>query len=299
MFETSPFQPDTTTSTTTSTTTPLRTEPWIHLLSHRSCSENQTLPCSLDFIKNINAIRSNALRYPEVKGLHLYTSLPPEIVTKWSKHLELERGRGYWFWKSALVNLLLRNKELRDNDCLMYTDGDYSYVQAGNGVRLCQSMTDDLVLLRLPSIYCEHAWTKGRVFQEFKVPWNDSHYGLTVQINAAGYVLRVNERTRKFLALWEELASHLELIDDSSFPWDVIKTWQSPWLNQHRHDQSLLSMMAKASTPYSGGCHSESRHTRRPEGLPVPPTPSKEDEAKGWKLHPKYGVEGLKISYME
>ncbi|CAE8627166.1 unnamed protein product [Polarella glacialis] len=77
------------------------------LVSHRSCSEDQSLQCSKGFIAEIKKMAAVAAQYPIINETHLFTRLPDTISSdpRWARHIQPGiRGRCFWFWKPAIIN---------------------------------------------------------------------------------------------------------------------------------------------------------------------------------------------------
>ncbi|CAE8620037.1 unnamed protein product, partial [Polarella glacialis] len=124
-----------------------------------------------------------AQKFPEIKQMHLYTSLPDELMNdpRWATHVKAKvRGRGYWFWKSALANMLLLKGVLRDGDRLLYVNTD-SMDMMGELIKVSNGDKTDADLILQSQSHCEHAWSKGDIFELFGSTWDDPHYGLTQQ----------------------------------------------------------------------------------------------------------------------
>ena len=80
----------------------------MHLVSHRSCSQNLSDACSEVFLAQLRKLLAAASR-TELWRAHLFAALPQELMEqpRWVTHVRATRGRGYWFWKPALLNMLL------------------------------------------------------------------------------------------------------------------------------------------------------------------------------------------------
>lgn len=106
---------------------------------------------------------------------------------------------------------------------------------------------------------------------------------MTPQSHAQFWIVKVNERSRKFLKLYEELVSDFHLLADEE---SVLPN--SPDFKENRHDQSLLSMMAKANKPSLIPSYVEACFGKL--GMQVP-----DGFADTFERHPTYGVPGLKV----
>ena len=85
-------------------------------------------------------------------------------------------------------------------------------------------------------------WTKGDIYEAFNVSFEGPQYGSSRQAWANFWLLRVNTKTRELISKWENLASNFHLISD-----EESKAPNDPTFVENRHDQSLLSMLLKAS----------------------------------------------------
>lgn len=259
----------------------------LHLLSHRSCSQDHSAKCNQGFIKEMASMDKEANTAPEIDERHLYTRLPDELMNdpRWQTHVKPGvRGRGYWFWKAALSRMLLSQGVLQLGDELLYVDAD-SMGMMKHIIRMRGNHKEDVILAAQP--HCEHVWTKGDIFQRFGTTWDSLHYGLTQQPKAQAWLMRLNERTLKLLQIWEGLMTDFHLVSDEP---SRNKALDGPWFKrkENRHDQSILSMILKASVAKSGSC-------KEPD-FPCDRLGSK-DETAGWQVHPELGVPGLTVKY--
>jgi len=260
--------------------------------SHRSCSQNAFDSCNVQYRKQM----LHAMEYARKCGIETnhtltYTALPDYLMNDptWKKHAQPKlRGRGYWFWKPALANHLLSQTDLgiKDGDILIYLDGD----EADQMKRLLNVSANnaswDMVVEN--QIYCEYQWTKGDIFKHFGVKPEDPHYGRTQQYHANKYVIRVNEKSRKFLVMWEELMKDFHLVSDeaSIHP-------NADGFRENRHDQSMYSMLLKASLRHNGNC--STGRTIRSQDEELGSLPIVSDSAVAWRPHEKFGIHGLKV----
>lgn len=246
--------------------------PRVHLLSHRSCSQDPKEGCNRQMGKLVGELEDRGKGVAGIHEIHAYRTLPPELMDdlRWKNHVVPHvRGRGYWFWKPAITNLLLEKGTIKDGDIVVWVDADSNIATRGtflaqqNDKRGC-----DFLIQRDGG--CEYEWTKGDIFAEFGVTPDDAQYGRTAQPKAQTWVARINERSRMLLKHWEDLATNLHLISD-----EPSQSPNSPKFRENRHDQSLISLLLKASDKSAAsGC---------------------EANKVQWKMHPKYGVPWLKV----
>lgn len=266
--------------------------PKVHLISHRSCSDNPKDVCNKKYYEQLKAFSYTvSRRAPRFTEHHLFQGLP-EVITsnpKWSRHISnFTRGRGYWFWKSALINLLLEQGKIKDGDVAVWHDPDEpayflnTFYDPADWSNLLTKGEWDIFLK--PEGACERHWTKGDIFRKFNVSWGDAQYGTTMQVHALLAIFKINQKTRAFLKHWENLMSDFHLVSD-----EPSRTDNAPGWLENRHDQSMLSMLAKANNGVDRdeaangiyqGC-SENSSNKVKDIMP--------------KLHPVYGVPGLEI----
>lgn len=170
------------------------------------------------------------------------SNLSPEFVTKHRSRLSiLNRGYGFWIWKPRVIlDSLL---EVADRDIVVYVDVGCHLNKHGN-----KKMTEYLEKVSLSSSgilsseYCEEEakWTKGDVLDYFNVRLNAEVVN-SRQRQSGVIFLRNEERTRKFVSDWLEIMEAFpNFIDDSPS-----SSANFPSFVQHRHDQSIFSIMSK------------------------------------------------------
>jgi hypothetical protein len=261
-------------------------------------------------------VSQSALKIPAINKHHLFQGLPHQIERnpKWRHHLrEGKKGRGYWFWKPTLVKYLISLGSIRHGDIVVWADADAwqdgafkmkadMWSQAleaiSGGVDVfaksepCQQGDSPM---GVPC--CEYEWTKQNIFSHFGKSWDDPHYGLTSQVHAELLVLNINERTRAFLDKWEDMNAQWQLLSE-----EKSSEKDNPHFKEHRHDQSILSMLVKANRPsivpkfgrslgrfdqdlvlQSNACAKKANRSEL----------WRENATRDWVRHPTFGISGL------
>lgn len=226
---------------------------------------------------------------------HTFSELPEEVLhdPRWQDYLNSDR-RGYgWFWKPALANYLIKKNYLCANDTVVYVDAGCSIgKKSALGWRemLAQvspnSPTDMLVFqLTLP----EREYTKGNVFERFGVNADSKEFGTTNQVAATYFLLRVGDRTKRFLQHWEKLMEDFSLVAD-----EAASSTENPSLKSARSDQSIFSLLVKSNEPlYEGQEHSAPVAPRHKEfGIPDLKVLVREDI--GWPVRSEDETQPLK-----
>lgn len=243
----------------------------------------------------------------------VHSALPEYLMRdpRWVKYTKPGlRGRGYWFWKAAILEHLLGDAPLgiQDGDWVIYADGDRHWLMRPllNMAQKCEQAEASAVAKnvvgkkgrvlqgralggRKPAAGCpdlvaqmqpgtESDWTRGDVFGRFGVLPGDSHYGSTGQLKAQTFMVHVNVRTRTFARHWVRLCADRHLISGGP----SISTKDSKGFKASREDQSLYSMLVKASLP--GGCKNVRGSAQAP--------------ALGATcVHPEFGIPGLRVAF--
>ena len=150
------------------------------------------------------------------------------------------RGYGYWIWKPYVVRKAMR--AAREGEVVVYADAGCtigSRTRLRELVAATSAETDGLVAFFVPERYDprESRWTKREVLRVFGVENDDS----SRQIMATAFLIKNTARNRAFVDEWYHLCSRYGLVDDT------LSEEQRPEFSEHRHDQSLFSMLIKTT----------------------------------------------------
>jgi Glycosyltransferase family 10 (fucosyltransferase) C-term len=166
------------------------------------------------------------------------------------------RGLGYWIWKPASIFHTL--SELPEGDILVYSDSGSEVLPfyASTVYRWYDMLIrggKEILVLELP--FAEHEWTKMDVIKAFlpgatagnvEALLASSALGSIGQIGATALVMKNSGAVRRIVKDWMDLAvgDSYSLIDDS-----VSVAPNHSNFREHRHDQSLLSLLLKFKFP--------------------------------------------------
>lgn len=153
--------------------------------------------------------------------------------------LEAKRGNGYYLWKPYFLNKAY--KELGEDDYLIYTDSGAIYVNKIQYLIECMNRQKvDIMVFSLPHDMLERKYTKRDAF--VLMDCDSLEYADTTQTIGGYVVLRKSKFVEDFLAEDLTYAQDPRIITDSS---NVMgKDNYSGWID-HRHDQSVFSLMTK------------------------------------------------------
>ena len=151
-------------------------------------------------------------------------------------------GFGYWIWKSHLVRREL--EAMADGDILLYADSGCQFNVNAASMRRLQDYFDMLAdsphaSLSFELIHLERRWTKRDCFDHFDVAVDDSR-----QLMATAFLVKKCRAGLDLIDGINDLISkkRYHLFDDtpSLAPND-------PDFIEHRHDQSIFSLLRKAA----------------------------------------------------
>lgn len=164
----------------------------------------------------------------------------------WNQHSEFihsnHKGYGYWLWKSYLI--LKTFQQMQDNDILLYADGgceiDSNKKELIND--LFQKVDKDLIISsywnsdgRDPS---EKVWSKKDLL--IHLGFSDNPTIHNRQSQATSICFKKCEKTLRFVNEWYLTSCNYHLLDDSP----SIQPNYHCFL-EHRHDQSIFSLLVK------------------------------------------------------
>lgn len=152
--------------------------------------------------------------------------------------LNNKKGGGYWLWKPYIINNTL--KKLKDGDYLFYCDSGVILV---NKIELLIKDLDrenqDIMGFELPLI--ESQWTKKETLVNLNC--YDKIFYESNQILASFILIKNTNRSRKFIEGFLRLCCVKDNIIDATKPLNN----QLDDFIDHRHDQSIFSLMYKQS----------------------------------------------------
>ena len=172
-------------------------------------------------------------------GVESFTAYGPDSYTdefhRKNRHiLNQPRGKGYWLWKPWII--LQEFDKLSEGDVVMYSDAG---LYAINDVSPLYETCDERMVFKIPDTHYIREWTKKDCFvlTECDTP----EYQNARMVNGAVSLWRVSNGNRLFLEEW------LRICKDSRAITDMPNMFGPNYFGfkAHRHDQSILSLLAK------------------------------------------------------
>ena len=158
----------------------------------------------------------------------------------WPKHGEFiqnnRRGYGYWLWKSYIIKKTMES--MSDGDILLYLDCGCE-IGAMHKTKLAEyfeHVKTDLLIGTGTQI--EKCWNKQDLLLHLNIT-NSQHLS-SPQRQAGAALYYVCDKTREFVNMWYNTCCDYHMIDDTP------SVAANPhYFREHRHDQSVFSLLAK------------------------------------------------------
>jgi len=154
------------------------------------------------------------------------------------------RGYGYWVWKPYVI--LLNLDEMNDGDFLMFSDsGNTINFEGYKRIKEYYSLLEKHSIIAFRIQYDEKMYNKmDTVTGVVKTLGNEQNVTALLegkQVTAACLLVKKTPMTVKLMQLWYSLCSEYHLVDDSPSVQPNL-----PVFKEHRHDQSILSLIVKS-----------------------------------------------------
>jgi hypothetical protein len=184
-----------------------------------------------------------------------------------NKHiLDQRRGVGYWLWKPYFIKKVY--DLLDDGDYLFYIDSGTSIVKPLDALyELCDKNNGTLLFENRDGnphkqIWLNDQWTKGDCFT--KMYCDNARYYKGYQCSANLQLYKKNDFNTKFINDYLTYAEDEDILTDK--PNTLSKN--QPDFIDHRHDQSILSLLAIKCGVKLQPSPSECGEGTRPTGCP-------------------------------
>lgn len=167
----------------------------------------------------------------------------------WNTHgnfiTQHNRGYGYWLWKSYLISKTLSN--MQDNDILFYADAGCEVNEEKKEITetLIKELQSDnnycIYMCLNDSIHKEEQYTKFETLKEFNCQ-NTAIVLKRTQLIGGLLMIKVNDKSKKIMQDWFDYSTKNDycLLNDS-----LSSQQERRKFKNHRHDQSIISLMAK------------------------------------------------------
>ena len=151
--------------------------------------------------------------------------------------LSQQRGAGYWLWKPYLICKTL--DQMKDGDWLMYADSGSWFIHSMKHlIEPCRALNGLMLFHNDPWNINSH-WTKRDCF--VKMDGDTEEITAKRQLEASFVFCQKNDFVVHFMREWLRWCQTDEIVTDAA---NVCGEENYPGFCDHRHDQSILSILA-------------------------------------------------------
>lgn len=172
--------------------------------------------------------------------------LSPEFCENFKNILSHQRGGGYWIWKWDII--LNRLEKIPEGDIIIYLDSGCSINRLGHKryveyLEMVKKSTTKILSFQMPHI--EKNWTTMEVFNICKNKYNVDESVIEKVKNTGQYVggILIMENNSIIKKLFRDCISIVQ--KDNNIITDYYNKIQHEYFRDHRHDQSILSVVRK------------------------------------------------------
>lgn len=166
------------------------------------------------------------------------SKLPSSFFSKHETHFKYTRGAGYWIWKPFIILDAL--SKLNNDDILMYSDSGCHFIDNISHIIPKLDFSKNKVLVfNLAQI--EKDWTKRDCFVNLNC--DTPEYTDSKQIMSTFFMCRKSDFALHVVNQWYETMSDFHMVSDEFITPSKNKNYES--FKEHRHDQSILSLVSK------------------------------------------------------
>jgi len=165
-------------------------------------------------------------------------NLDKKFVEKNKAILTEPKGAGYWAWKPYVI--LDAMKKAKENDVIIYLDSgmvvsDKQKDGIGSLLRDIELLNKDIILF--PNNHKIRPYVKRDLLEHLNM--NSDEYKDKHQMIGSAIIVKNTQVARNFVLQWLALCEQEKLISDKP---SLLK--EDPEFIEHRHDQSILSLLA-------------------------------------------------------
>jgi len=158
------------------------------------------------------------------------------FIDSHSELLSYRRGYGFWCWKPLVIKAALHGLGMMD--FVVYADSQIEFIADPSPLfEECTSAGGVLLFDQRREGHRNKTWTRRRCLEAMGADTEEYREG--VQLNAAISVWSGTALARSVLREWQHWCDQLDVVGDGK-PGDI----ERPEFRAHRHDQSILSLIA-------------------------------------------------------
>jgi hypothetical protein len=152
--------------------------------------------------------------------------------------LDQSRGAGYWLWKPYFIHKTLEN--MNEGDLLFYSDSGAHFINQIDSLYNKLNNSNKILLFTLEDFHTHKKWTKRDCFHYMNL---DHEPFLSINQILASFVVCIKTKSNiQFFEEWLKYAQDYRIITDSP---NTCGLPNYPEFKDHRHDQSILSLLGR------------------------------------------------------
>ena len=164
--------------------------------------------------------------------------ISPDFIQSNYEIMSSKRGVGYWLWKAYFIDKILR--QISDKDILFYADAGSIFIRRMEPIFQAVSSDDcGIVAFKLAGGHLEKHYTRRDVLNHMNM--NSPEYKDTPQRTASFMCFRGTNKAKEIVSEYLSLCCNPKLIMDGNNN----DGWHEPGFVEHRHDQSIWSLLTK------------------------------------------------------
>ncbi|MFN0263610.1 hypothetical protein ACKTEK_06995 [Tepidamorphus sp. 3E244] len=194
-----------------------------------------------------------------------------DLARRYPETMAKPRGAGYWLWKPFILRETLAN--VPDGDLVLYTDAAMRFVADPEPMLAC-AQDEPIVLFELPGErFSMRRWTKRDCFIGLDADAPNFHD--ISQLVGGIQLYRAGAEARVFVQNLCAAMTVPHALDDEP---NQLGRDNFPEFEEHRHDQSVLTIMARKAglprfpDPSFEGCRPRLQPETGPDGIRRPAT---------------------------
>lgn len=198
------------------------------------------------FYNRLNVLKIEVQKLNLINSFTAYTEkdIDNTFKKKFGDILKKERGGGYWIWKPYIIKKHI--EKINNNDILIYIDAGVTINSRGKNrlleyINILKESNEGILSFQMEDLK-EKFWTKREAFDYFKISYDDD-IANSGQLVGGILIMKKNKKLISQIEEWNKV-----LYDDSSlFVDNFDRKVQIAEFKDHRHDQSIFSIIRKIS----------------------------------------------------
>ena len=190
-----------------------------------------------EFYRSQEKLKKSAIKHgvDEVVAYKRSSIIGSSFYRENKEILDQKKGAGYWLWKPYII-LELMNR-INEGDIIIYAD---SGIEIINDIKLLINpcLSNNGILLFNNDVHINKVWTKRDCFVQMGC--DERKYWEGPQILASCSVWQKNQKAAALLKEWLSFCKNKHILTDLP----NISGKNFPEFKDHRHDQSVLSILA-------------------------------------------------------